>query len=455
MSGETVFIMGRVVSRLGWRGASQATTLLFLVTSLQAGDPPSLPGGLGGLPSSTAQIEEAEQSLLDEVSGFLEMRGGIRFGNAEGYSDESLAEMRLQLKTEQELGAALLELSFDLLADASTSEHSFDWESGQSWFDVRALNLSFSPTQAMDIKIGRQVATWGVGDLVFINDLFSKDWNSFFLGRDLEYLKAPQDSVRVSLFNDLADIDVIYSPRFQADRFIDGDRIAYWDAMNSSLTRRSSPIAVASPGDAFEADELHLRASRMIDRYELSAYGYFGYWKSPAGFDPSNGLSTFPGLQVFGASARGPLGKGLLSAEFGSYESHSDASGADPFVRNSELRFLLGYEQEVGKELTGSLQYYVERTRDFATAASGADRDRDLLTLRLSKRLWQQTLTLNGFVFYSPSQNDNYTRLCASWKASDEWRWDMGANLFGGAENSFFGQFAGNENFYLSLRRFF
>ncbi len=455
MLGERIFGEVSVVSRLGWRGALQAATLLFVATGLQAGDPPSLPGGLGGLPRSTPKIQEAEQSFLDEVSGFVEMRGGIRSGNANGYSDESLSELRLQLKTEQELGAALLEVSFDLLVDSAASEHGFDWESGQGWFDARALNFSFSPTQVMDIKIGRQVATWGVGDLLFVNDLFPKDWNSFFLGRDLEYLKAPQDSVRVSLFNDLVDVDVIYSPRFQSDRFIDGDRIAYWNSMNGAITQKSSSILVASPGDAFDADELHLRASRMVDRYELAAYGYFGYWKSPAGFDPLNGLSTFPSLEVWGASARGPLGKGLLSAEFGSYESKADGSGVDPLVRNSELRFLLGYEQEIGKELTGSVQYYVERTRDFEAGGSGADRDRDLITLRLSKRLWQQALTLNGFVFYSPSQKDSYTRLSARWKASDEWRWDVGANLFGGAESTFFGQFAGNENLFVSLRRFF
>ncbi|MFW6031595.1 MAG: hypothetical protein ACOC9T_03300, partial [Myxococcota bacterium] len=31
----------------------------------------------------------------------------------------------------------------------------------------------------------------GTGDLVFLNDLFPKDWRSFLLGRDLDYLKAP------------------------------------------------------------------------------------------------------------------------------------------------------------------------------------------------------------------------------------------------------------------------
>ncbi|WP_309022372.1 hypothetical protein [Pelagicoccus sp. SDUM812002] len=420
-----------------------------------AAEPPALPGGLGGSPLSTPQVQVTTDSFWDEVSGFAELRGGIRLSYAPGYGDESLGEARVQLKTEREVGAALIEASVDFLADGTTSEHSFDWESGRGPVDMRALSLSFSPLRDVDVKLGRQVATWGVGDLVFINDLFAKDWNSFLLGRDLEYLKAPQDSVRLAYFNDIADLEVIYSPRFESDRFIDGDRLTFWDSMSGRITAKAQPIEVASPGDAFEANELHLRASRLQGRYELAAYGYLGYWKSPAGFDQSLGLSTFPSLNVFGGSARGPLGRGIVSAEFGSYDSKSDPTGTEVMTRNSELRLLLGYEQEIGKELTASVQYYVERTRDVGAAGGLGDRDRELFTLRLRKQLWQQTLTLNGFAFHSPSQKDNYFRLSASWKASDAWQWDVGANLFGGDEPTFFGQFQNSSSAHLSLRRIF
>ena len=36
---------------------------------------------------------------------------------------------------------------------------------------------------AFDVKIGQQVLTWGTGDYVFLNDLFPKDYPSFFAGR--------------------------------------------------------------------------------------------------------------------------------------------------------------------------------------------------------------------------------------------------------------------------------
>ena len=66
------------------------------------------------------------------------------------------------------------------------------------WIDPREAWLSTQPLDFLDLKAGRQVVTWGTGDLLFINDLFPKDWQSFILGRDEEYLKAPSDTVKVA-----------------------------------------------------------------------------------------------------------------------------------------------------------------------------------------------------------------------------------------------------------------
>ena len=52
-----------------------------------------------------------------------------------------------------------------------------------------------------DVSIGRQVQTWGTGDLLFLNDLFPKDFQSFFSGRDDEYLKAPGNAIRITHFS--------------------------------------------------------------------------------------------------------------------------------------------------------------------------------------------------------------------------------------------------------------
>ena len=131
-------------------------------------------------------------------------------------------------------------------------------------------------------------------------------------------------------------------------------------------------------------------------------------------------------------------------------------------VRNSETRFLAGYEQELLPDLTLGLQYYLEWMSDYgayeASLGSAATRDefRHLLTVRLTKLLLNQTLRLSLFTYYSPSDRDVYLRPKANYKLTDNWALETGANIFAGSnDSSFFGQFENNSNIFFSARRSF
>ncbi|MDC9728769.1 MAG: hypothetical protein PSN04_05480 [Methyloprofundus sp.] len=58
-----------------------------------------------------------------------------------------------------------------------------------------------------------------------------------------------------------------------------------------------------------------------------------------------------------------------------------------------------------------------------------------------------------GFTFFSPSDLDAYFRPKISYKVTDAWQVEGGANFFVGKNDySFFGQFALNNNVYGSVR---
>ena len=106
-------------------------------------------------------------------------------------------------------------------------------------YDTRETWVFLRPADFLDIKIGRQILTWGTGELVFLNDLFPKDWRSFFIGRDPEYLKAPSDAAKFSFFTGLANLDVVYTPRFDPDRFVTGEYLSYWNASLGRIHHRT------------------------------------------------------------------------------------------------------------------------------------------------------------------------------------------------------------------------
>ena len=391
-------------------------------------------------------------SLLSnlEVHGFYEMRSGYRTRKDKYQKDMSIMENRLQLDLSSYLDWADLKFKGDFVGDLVTEEADFD---------LREAHIFTMPFDFMDLKVGRQILTWGTGDLVFINDLFPKDWQSFFIGRDVEYLKAPSDAVKMSVFSKLANLDIVYTPQFDPDRFISGRRISYW---NSNLGRLAGQDAIQHtdrPNRWFRDSEIAARLYKNIHNYEFAVYGYHGYWKSPGGQNVTQSQAIFPDLNVYGASVRGAVGKGIGNLEVGYYESDDDQSGRNRSVNNSELRFLAGYTQEIGKDFTAGLQYYVEHMLDYSQHTDSMpvglarDRDRHLVTLRLTKLLMNQNLRCSLFTYFSPADKDVYMRPNLHYKASDNLAVEVGTNIFfGDYPNTFFGQFQNNTNIYVGLR---
>ncbi len=397
------------------------------------------------------------------LHGFLDGRGGRRIGRDAYQRDTSLAEMRLQLQWEQRGEASDARLRADLLYDHLADDHQPDLETGRGAIDWREAYIFVFPAEWADIKLGRQILTWGTGDLLFINDLFPKDWQAFFIGRDEEYLKAPSDAVLLSLFPGGVNIDLVYVPRFDADRSIRGERISYY---NPSLGRRAGRDAVIEtqpPDDWFSDDEIALRIYGQANGIELAGYAYDGYTKSPQGFDPATRRAIHPRLRVYGASLRMMLASGILNTEAGYYDALDNRRGDNPWLPNSAARFLLGFERELAMDLNLGLQYYLEHTLEYAAyrrnlpdGTPANDENRHVLTVRLTRRAFNQKLLLSGFLYYSPSDHDLYLRASSRYALSDHWSVSCGGNYFRGAQpHTFFGQFRDNSNLYAAIRRSF
>ena len=230
-----------------------------------------------------AQAQDApnlRERLDVDVHGFLDARGGGRLQDDPVEDDGSLGEARLQLDLSRMGDLSTIQVRADLLYDAVAGESSPDLEEGTGWIDLREANVELFPHDLMDIKIGRQILTWGKGDLLFINDLFPKDWQSFLTGRDEEYLKAPSDAVFASLYPSFADINVAYMPRFDSDRYITGERLSYWNPLLGRRAGEDAVMAIDKPDDWFEDGEVAARISKNVGGCELAAYGYHGFGRA-------------------------------------------------------------------------------------------------------------------------------------------------------------------------------
>ncbi|MBD3169944.1 MAG: hypothetical protein GF307_10710 [candidate division Zixibacteria bacterium] len=384
--------------------------------------------------------------------GFLQGLYGGRTDDTNPTATEYTAsETRLQLRMEHFGDNAEFFGRLDFFYDAAVAPQ-YDWE-------LREGYAKFRLGSKIDVKVGRQILTWGTGDLIFINDVFAKDYRSFFIGRDDQYLKAPQDAVRMAWYNPIGELSIAWTPRFEPNRLPTGQRLSFYNPMAGGIIGTQAQGMPLEPEAKFDNSEIASRLSRRFGFYTAALYFYRGFYKNPVGFDPNAQAAYYPELNVYGASIRGMLMGGILWLEGGYMHSRDDEDGDNPYVPNSTIEGLFGYEKQIASNLTANLQWQVEYMQDYETFESQqmpGSQYRDelyhLLTSRITKLMMRELLTLSGFIFYSPSDEDLYLRLMAEYKYTDEVILAVGANIFDGEyESTEFGQFQKNDNLYAKI----
>jgi hypothetical protein len=362
----------------------------------------------------------------------------------------SEGRFRLDVNAWWESIEAEVRIRGDLVADSASD--SFNVDLREAYFDYA--------TGDFDFRVGRQVATWGVGDLLFINDVFPKDWVSFFVGRPMEYLKLGVEGVRTRYSSRPVNAELIVLTNFTPDDIPTAPIFCVYDPYAEVALRDEQ-----RPASTYENAELALRLYRRVGNFDASAYFYRGFWRSPS-FSPDSlpspaSLTTFyPRLSIYGVSAQGRALSGVLSLETGYYDSRDDHDGNDPSVPNSEWRFLVGYQKQLWKDANVGVQYYgevMEGYSDYLTTLPPSvppqAEYRDMVTLRFEQLLHHQQWRLSIFAFIGLTDEDYLIRPLVTHRLSDDLLLALGANLFGGEKDAtFLGQLDGNDNLYLSVR---
>jgi hypothetical protein len=386
------------------------------------------------------------------LSGFMQglYGGGLDNSNPTS-SDLTAAETRLQIRLESFSDAAEFFGRLDYVYD--------DYYQPANTLELREGFVKFR-IKDFDFKIGRQIVTWGTGDLIFINDLFAKDYRSFFSGRDDQYLKAPHNAARASLYTGLGTFTLVYTPRFTPNRIPTGERLSYYNPLTQSIVGGTDNYFEGHMPEAeFEKGEVAGKFSRYFGSADFALYFYRGFYKNPMALDMTSMEAYYPRLNVYGASLRFPIMGGIAWIEGGYFDSRQDQDGVNPLIPNSSLKSMIGFERQVGTNLTANIQYQNEMMIDHdkyvANLPVGSiemDEFYHLLTSRITKLLFMETLTLSGFAFYSPSEEDFYGRFSAAYKYTDAPTLTVGANIFdGNYDYTDFGAFQKNDNVYLKI----
>ncbi|MDX8382923.1 MAG: hypothetical protein R8M45_02505 [Ghiorsea sp.] len=361
-----------------------------------------------------------------------------------------LSEERLQLAlgVDSDAGDTSIQAKVDFINDGVTQSNRID---------IRELYAEYL-ADSYEVRIGRQMLTWGVADRLFINDVFPKDWSAFFAGQPLEYMKIASDMLKVSAFAGDWDVEMTLTPNAAVDIVPSPARYALYNP--PGVTGVSMP---ASKADNAEAA---MRLHSNFGRADVAFYASRGFWHQPdKGFDPTTGKVIYTRLNTYGVTVQHGLLGGIMSFEAGLYDSVDDANGNNPYIANSQQRWLIAYERDIAQDVTLGLQLYSEIMQDYDlyyTAAQGAfvagkgpkplAKNRNMATVNVRSLWLNQTLTAsffamlveNGGEMYNPDMN---------YAVTDAFSVNGGAHWFTkGPESWLLGMMNPNDNLYMNVK---
>ncbi len=387
-----------------------------------------------------------------ELHGFVQGNYSCRSTGlrSPGGSDFVLGEERLQLALSgvSPGGRSGFLAKTDLIHDGIV--HESDVEVREGYVDLGAGPL--------DLRAGRQIVTWGTGDLLFINDVFPKDWFALFTGRPLEYLKVGLDALKVDWYAADVGFEVIASPFFEPDRLPSPDHFFVPDPFPGTVERVTN-----EPSVNLDDAEVAIRASRSLIGWDCALYADRGFYRVPSAAPDTAAaqvVMSYPRRNVYGASLQRAALGGVVSLEGGYYDSRDDPDGTDPLLPNSQALYLAGYRRQLGRSLTMGLQYYGESMSEYSSyqaalpeGAPQRDRQRSLVTGRVTWLSNYQTWKASFFGYWSPTDEDFYL-IPEVWHSFADGVWAaVGGNIFGGSsETTFFGALDRNDNVYAAVR---
>ena len=421
---------------------------------------------LGSIFSESMKPEDNEGSKEEEfygVKGFWELLGGVRT-QPDPYEDSiSLGETRLQLSYQEKLDEFILKATGELVIDPVHDQYEIQLKKGTGLLQVRELYIDTSPVKYIQMTIGRQMISWGTGDCLYVNDLFPKDYRSYYIGRDESYLTAPTDAAKFSLSTQFIHMDLVWTPRFDPTWVPMGERLSYYHPLKNTRVGMNEIMDIDIPDHWVSDDEWAIRIHHTLQTLHLAAYTYFGRWKQPSGININTGQLIYPKLNVYGLSADAPLGFGKANMEFGYYESRNDNKGDNPYVDNCEIRLLAGYQADVSPSLSMGAQYYIEILKDhrnyrlnLRTGEIPEDEGRHVMTLRMTQQAFDNRLNISLMTFYCPTDTDIMLRPTIRYSLDEYWRFSLGATIFLGNENhTYFSQYERNSNVFVGARYLF
>lgn len=314
----------------------------------------------------------------------------------------------------------------------------------------------------LDFRLGRQIVVWGRGDKINPTDVLSVR-NYRLLVTDDEDQRTGQFGVQaIYNFGNLRGI-AIWQPE--------------WRSPEYPIAPLPASVSLGEKEPSNAAEQFALKLDRTADDLDFSiSYAEVidrnpDLLLSPSAPSAPIDLSLhYQKIQMMGFDFAKNLGRFGLRGE-AAYSKTKDENGDDPLVKNSHVHSVLGIDRTFFGDLNINAQYIYRHVLDYKSSSEISDpnlrylaRQLEILSnqrsrshhsgsLRMNYKLWNERLeselTLVGWF------NDGLIKPKLIYSISDEWRAIVGAEMYRGKDDGFFGRLKSLSGLFAELRWLF
>jgi len=356
-------------------------------------------------------------SLRVGVKGFVDTYHAVR---TEAPNDWMSSHSRVRGEVTLEKGNAGAFISANLVHDAILKEH--------SGFQLREVYAYYSDNH-WDVRAGRQIITWGVADALRLTDIISPMDYTEFLAEDYDDIRIPVGGLRLRYSREKWNAEVVAVP---VSSFFDlpTDAVNPWSI---------GPVPIGNePARKACNMEYGGRLSFFLSGIDFSFSALHTWNKQPV---LCNGVGEYRRMTMVGADVSVPVGKFVVRGEVAEYLDELQSGGA----RAASTNALVGLDWYAGNDWTLSAQY------SHKNVAWGEHRDTGLSTLRLSKDLLHNTLSLQTFAYIDVTNGGVFNRLSADYALNDQLHAILGYDLFH-ADSGMFSVYKKNSELFVKLK---
>jgi len=388
-------------------------------------------------------VAQESEPLSVDVKGFVDTYHALR---SEADNDWMSSRSRVRGEFTFSKGGAGAFISANLVYNSILKDRSglqireaYTWWGNEHW----------------DIRAGRQIITWGVADGLRVTDLISPMDYTEFLAQDYDDIRIPVGGLRLRYLRDRWNIEMVAVP--VASFFeLPVDVTNPWSVLPSGMPM---PLVVNmdnTPETRLENMEYGARFTSFLSGVDFSLCALQTWNKMPVftSFVQSGNIvmtAHYKKMTMVGADVSLPVGQFVLRGEGACYfdEAQTPASGTD-IPRSASANALLGIDWYAGNDWSLSGQFSYKNILDHDVSMSGSETV-NMATLRISKSLLNNTLSLQTFAYMDLTDGGIYNRLSADYAVNDQMHLLLGYDLFH-ADKGMFQMYDRNSEYWLKLK---